>query len=219
MSGRSSSLLFPPLRWENQALQAYKFVISHSQRRAVWVPRPALPACLNGKWAEEAVDGIQLASKWHFFNEPLSDTHSVIQIQAFRIPHSPASCIQQKLWGSIIYCLPICGPKEPCFSPRRALCLHSPYPTVFYLVLHSNIADLTSFLFLCLWHIGLLTSCSSTLCNAPGLNLSKWVRPPSLKHGNISSSGAASIALLSTTLSPKPRCAHLSSWKGVQKSK
>lgn len=163
--------------------------------------------------SKEAADGRQLASKWHFFNESLSDTHSVTQIQAFQIPHSPASCIQQKLWGSIMCCLSICGTKEPCLSPRRALCLHSPHPTVLHLALHSNISELTSFL----RYIRLLAFYSSTRCNARGLNLSQWMRPPSLKQNNISSLGAAGIALFSTILSPQPGGAHLSSWKGVQK--
>ena len=168
----------------------------------MWVPRSALPACWNGKWAEEAVDGIRLASKRHFCNECLSDTHSVIQIQEFQIPHTPTLCIQQKLCGSIIYWLSIWGTMETCLPPRRALCLRSPHPTVLCLALHSSISELTSFLFLCLWHIRLPASYSSARCNAPGLNLSQWMRPPSLQHGNISSLGAADIALFSTVLSP-----------------
>lgn len=127
MSGRSSFLLFPPSDEKTEHCR----LINSSLAIVKGEPCEFLAwHCLNGKWAEEAVDGIRPTSKWHFFNESLSDTHSVTQIQAFQRPRSPASCIQQKLWGSIIYCLSICGTKEPCLSPGRALCLHSPYPTL-----------------------------------------------------------------------------------------
>lgn len=133
MSGRSSSLLFPPsdektkhCRLINLSLaivkgEQYEFLTQHCLPSWTVNEQKRLLMAYGLR-----ASGISLTS--------LCQTHTVLhKYKHFRYLTLLLCCIQKKLWWSIIYCLSICGTKEPCLSPRRALCLHSPCPTALYL--------------------------------------------------------------------------------------
>lgn len=153
------------------------------------------------------------ACKWHLFNEALSDTHSVTQTQESRIPRASALCIQQKLWGSTVYCLSICGSRDLCLSPSRVLLSspHSPPPCAslqyFWVkLIPVSLPTEHKTLSILLLH---KMQCPRTEPQQVSKTTSSQMRQHLL--------GAEGIALFSTILSPKPGDAHLIRWKGVQK--
>lgn len=155
-------LIVSSLRSEKQAWH-YNFFLSHSQRQATCTPHSGTGLA----------SGISLTR--------LCQTHTVLY------KHRNLRSLTLLLWASSRSCEAL--QFIVCPSMAHRIFVYHPggyytlsHPIVLHLVLHYNISEFKSFLFLCFQSIRLWAS-SSTRCSAPGLNLS--VRPPALKQDNV----------------------------------